>query len=230
LPNGIRAGYLLSLPDIETGGMTLANLNIDAALQIPFDQRAATVSLDVGSAELPVTLAIGIYGGTCYFGMALAGDRLVSIDANFAYGLIGDFSLVAIEGTGRITLGVGYHQSGAGMMLEGTFFAGGQASVFDIITIEAALSVSLGYAGQGASSGVAGSGDFSVTVGFWPAEFSLSFPVGYAQSNSSSRGALDVASPKVPVGDQTYQPVDVFTSDNSWRAIRKFFAPATLAG
>jgi hypothetical protein len=161
--------------------------------------------------------------------MSLAGDRLVSVDTSFEYGLYGDFNLLdVVKGSGRITIGIHYNQSGTSVLLEGFFFAGGRASVIGIITIDAHLYVGLGYAAQKSQGGVAGHGDFSVTVGFWPAEWSFSYSVDYGQSGEQKTNAERIAGSPPNKNDKYTHDQDVFTDEDTWKWVKAKFAPETL--
>jgi hypothetical protein len=179
---GIRAGYRFQIPLIQAGGMAIQNFGFEAAIEIPFDDRAAEISIALASAEAPVLLSIGIYGGGAYFDLTFCGDRLVAIDAMFVAGLVGAFDVAGVlHGDGRVTVGILYRQAGDKATLGGIFYCGGHATVLSIVSIAADLSVTIVQAGDGAT----GTGNFSVRVGVGIFSWSLSYTVTHSQSNGA---------------------------------------------
>lgn len=219
-PNGIKAGYRLSPGTIPLGAMILENLVIDAGIEIPFDDRAAVTSLTVSTRQSPALLFIPPYGGAMFFGMMMAGDRLVSIEASFEAGLVSAFNLGPVKGDGRITMGFYYKQSGSEVILSGFFFAGGAARILGVVSITVSLRISLIHAG----SNVTGHGEFSVEVGCSPFEWTLDYSIDYAVS----RGARNAAALQEPdrIDPITKQaPMDdLFLHDATWRAFRSAYA------
>lgn len=186
-PNSIRAGYRIQFPNIETGGMAIQNFGFEAAIEIPFDDRAAEISIAMATPDAPVLLSIGIYGGGAYFGLTFSGDRVVAIAASFEAGLVGAFDILdVIEGSGRVTIGIVYRQSADIAVCGGTFYCGGHATVLSIVSIAADLSVSIVQSGSSAT----GTGHFSVRVGVGIFSWSLHYDVTHSQGSGSSGATL----------------------------------------
>jgi hypothetical protein len=163
--------------------MIIQDLVIDAGLEVPFDNRAAETTFAVSSRKCPALLFIAPYGGAMYFSVKMAGDRLVSVEASFEAGLVSAFDLSAVKGSGRVTLGIYYRQTGASMHLEGFFFAGGAARILDIVSIT--VSLRIGLVSQG--SDTYGYGDFSVEVGCSPFSWTLDYRVERTLSGGGTR-------------------------------------------
>lgn len=223
VPNGMRAGYRINPGTIPLAGMIIQNMVIDAGIEIPFDDRAAVTTFSVSSRGSPALLFIAPYGGTMFFGVEMAGDRLVSIEAEFAAGLVAAFDLGAVKGDGRVTLGFYFKQSSSGPLLSGFFFAGGSGNVLGIISISVALRIALVYE----NSRVTGHGEFSVEIGCSPFEWSLNYSVDYAVSNAATnRRLLGPGTAQVPekhiYGKQ--EPLSLFLHEPTWRKFQAAYA------
>lgn len=183
-PSGIKAGYAFRPNQIIIGGMFIQNLVIDAGIEIPFDDRAAVTTFAVSSRQSPALLFISPYGGSMFFSLMMAGDRLVSIEAEFSAGLVSAFECGVVVGTGRCALGISLIQSIDGITLGGFFYIGGAATVAELIGIAASLRISLVYN----NNNVTGHGEFSVEIGCGIFSWTYDYSIGY-QVNRISRSA-----------------------------------------
>lgn len=229
VPNGMRAGYRINPGTVPLAGMIIQNLVIDAGIEIPFDDRAAITTFSVSTRASPALLFIAPYGGTMFFGLEMAGDRLVSIEAEFAAGLVAAFDLGAVKGDGRVTLGFYFKQSISGPLLSGFFFAGGSGNVLGIVSISVALRIALVYE----NSQVTGHGEFSVEIGCSPFEWSLNYSVDYAVSNAATKrrllGADTVQGPKKHIY-QAQIPLSLFLHEPTWRKFQAAYAKSGEVG
>lgn len=227
VPAGLRAGYMLRPGTIPVGGMIIQDLVLDTAVEIPFDDRAALTSFAVSKRDSPALLFIPPYGGTMFFYIAMAGDRLVGVHASFAAGLVSAFDLGAVEGSGMVTLGLEYRQVAEGMTLEGFFYAGGHGTILGLVSMGVSLRIGMRHGG----SGVTGYGEFSVEMGHKPFEWTLSYSVSKDVSSHSPHVLGSDAS--VQRASRSRQPVDnldtpsmssLFLERHSWHRFRDSFA------
>jgi hypothetical protein len=234
VPNGIRAGYRMSFPITQVGPFTVQNFNFEVAIQIPFDDRAAIISVAMASADAPCLISFGVYGGGAFFAMQMAGTKLISIEASFEYGLVGGFSFPAVEGTGRVVIGIYFHLEANAAVLRGYFYAGGHATVLDFVTISADLRLSLTYSSSGT---VDGEGRFHVQIGAGPFSWTLSYSVNYSTGKSAAIAEAGYATPAGVLSDSkrgsdtcVTQPQDQHVHDVSlldaenWTRYRDAFA------
>ena len=229
--SGIRAGFRFEPGTFAIGPMIVQNLVIDAGIEIPFDDRAAVTTFALSSRQSPALLFIPPYGGACYLSLMVAGDRLISAEASFEAGIVSGFNLAGVvEGSGRITVGVFYRQEQSGVVLEGFFFAGGNAVVLGIASMSVALRIGLRYKGEG----VNGYGEFSTTLGSWPVEWTLHYGVGYDVAKSV-HGVREIptsnilaktseASEQRLVSNFSHPGVNIFFDDALWQKFRSAFA------
>ncbi|MGJ7567703.1 hypothetical protein ACSFBM_27885 [Variovorax sp. GB1R11] len=222
VPNGIRAGFGFQKDIIQVGGMTIQNFDFEVAMLLPFDDRAAEVSCAVARRYKPMLISIGPYGGGGFFEMVMAMDRLVSISASFEFGLVGAFKLAMIEGTGRITVGLYYRQSGEGSTLEGFFYAGGEATVLGIVSISAELVVRLVYENGSAR----GDGRFGVRVGCGPFGWTLNYSVSHSQGGGGGGAKLTrtlaASAGEAPRGEAYDDDASLMDAD-IWRQYQEAF-------
>ncbi|MBI5898999.1 MAG: hypothetical protein HZB40_07225 [Rhodocyclales bacterium] len=217
LPSGAKAGYALNPGVIALPPMIVQNLVLDGGIEIPFDNRAAVTSFLVSTRQDPALLFIAPYGGAMFFGLQMAGDRLVGIEASFEAGLVSAFNLGAVEGTGRVTIGFYYRQVGSEILLDGFFFAGGQGTVLGLVSITVSLRIGVSYQG----SGVKGHGEFSVAMGCSPFTWTLNYSV----ERNISMGVAMPAAAAYPVSNlETQTASQLFLNESAWREFSSQFA------
>lgn len=222
LPNSVKAGYALNPGVIPLPPMILQNLVLDCGIEIPFDNRAAVTSFLVSCRQNPAVLFIPPYGGAMSFSLQMAGDRLVDIEASFEVGLVSAFDLRAVVGTGRVTIGFYYRQVGTGILLDGFFFAGGQGTVLNLVSITVCLRIGISHEG----SGIKGHGEFSVEMGCSPFTWSLKYSVEQNISNrvTANRVDMTLAASAYPVSNlQTDAVSELFLNKTAWMEFNSQF-------
>ncbi|SDA09834.1 hypothetical protein SAMN05216315_101124 [Nitrosospira sp. Nsp18] len=215
--SGVRAGYRVTQKYYPTANMVLENFVLDAYINLPFDGGATTFGFAISSREHPCELTVMPYGGRAHFVIETAGDRLVRMDASFAYGLCGVFKLVAVKGTGKVMVGVIISQSANVLALTGFFIVLGSATVLGIVSISVSLTLSLEYQ----SSSVVGHGEFSVKVGCWPVEWTLNYSVDYAQKGAQ------MSTNQILINEPSQEPVEplksLFLDPKMWDKFDHYF-------
>jgi hypothetical protein len=224
LPGGIKAGYAIRPGTLPLPPMIIQDLVIDAGIEIPFDDRAATTTFAVSSRQKPALLFVAPYGGTMFFGLNMAGDRLVNVEACLDAGLVAGFDWGAVVGTGRVTLGIYFRQAGSGILLDGFFFAGGEGTVLDIVSLP--LSLRIGTSWQ--DGAVKGYGEFSTEMGRSPFTWTLTYRVERAVNKAvAAATAKDERSNanQLPVKNlETHGKDDLFLDPQTWREFKTAFA------
>lgn len=225
LPNGVKAGYRMSGTDIPIGPLLVLNFSFEAAVELPFDDRAAIFSVAVGSKDDPCLVSVPPYGGGMFFEMQMAGSRLVALSAAVEYGLMGAFDSGVVKGVGRVVVGIYIMQNAQGGLLQGYFYAGGYARILGIISVTVDLRISLTYSTTGR---VDGAGRFSVSIGVGPFSWTLTYTVEYQSKKASAIQANDVGALAQPastpdVQDDGPTPVDL-RNGQRWKDYRAAFA------
>ncbi|VVE73323.1 hypothetical protein PCA31118_04500 [Pandoraea captiosa] len=227
MPSGVRAGYRMSGANIPLGPILVINYSFEAAVELPFDDRAAIFSVAVGSKANPCLVSVPPYGGGMFFAMHMAGTRLVSLEAAIEYGLVGGFKRGVVEGMGRVVIGLYITKNADGGLLEGYFYAGGHATIAHFISISVDLRIQVRYSSKGR---VDGSGRFSVSIGAGPFSWTFRYSVEY-HANTKAAGVLATTSgcehrdaPPTPPGTpDDLQPVNLLDG-NLWAQYRDAFA------
>lgn len=216
--NGIRAGYRLSFPITQLGPFTVQNFGFEVAIEIPFDDRAALISIALATADAPCLISFGVYGGGAYFAMSMAGTKLVSIEAAFEYGLVGAFSFPMVEGTGRVVVGLYFGIEASVAILRGYFYAGGHATVLDFVSISADLRLSLTYDSK---NGASGEGHFHVEIGAGPFSWTLSYTVTHAAKKAALE--VDAVTQRLVATSSDVTGADLL-DEKKWEDYRAVFA------
>ncbi|WP_250510340.1 apolipoprotein A1/A4/E family protein [Caballeronia sp. GACF4] len=232
VPNGIRAGYRLAFPLTPVGPFIVQNFSFEVGILIPFDDRAALINVAMATESAPCLISFGIYGGGAFFSMLVAGTKLVSIEAAFEYGLVGGFSFPAVQGTGRVVVGLYFGLEGGATRLRGYFYAGGHATVLGFVSISADLRLSITYeTGKGAH----GEGQFHVEIGAGPFSWTLTYTVEHSAQNAlfltgatqmrlaDARSGGPPQSSESILSNQHLCGTDLLNDDN-WFAYRAAFA------
>ncbi|TKB20442.1 MAG: hypothetical protein E5V75_05080 [Mesorhizobium sp.] len=177
---GIVAGYGINLGTIQLGGIAFSNILLNAAAELPFDGDAAMFRFALGRTLAPFLISVPPYGGGGYVAIFADAQGFRGVEASLEFGGVADFSTGPLVAKGRITAGFFIRSMkmpvpGGGMRtvtdIYGTFFAGGEASIW-IFSFYASLYVRLGMKGGGAMEGVA-TFTFSFSMGIVDYDFSV---------------------------------------------------------
>src|SRR5262249_49651651 len=79
--SGIKASFTLGLPNIGVGILSLENINLSAALNIPFIGDPLTFKFAFSSRESPFNLTVSLLGGGGYFGLELTPKGVRMLEA-----------------------------------------------------------------------------------------------------------------------------------------------------
>ncbi|MER8492529.1 hypothetical protein NKH53_30520 [Mesorhizobium australicum] len=177
---GIVAGYGINLGTIQLGGIAFSNILLNAAAELPFDGDAAMFRFALGRTLSPFLISVPPYGGGGYVAIFADAQGFRGVEASLEFGGVADFSTGPLVAKGRITAGFFIRSmklpvAGGGMRtvtdIYGTFFAGGEASIW-IFSFYASLYVRLGMKDGGAMEGVA-TFTFSFSMGIVDYDFSV---------------------------------------------------------
>jgi hypothetical protein len=178
---GIEVGYRFNKDVLQLAALTLQNVSLSVAVVLPFDNSPARFRLEVGSRQKPVLASVGIYGGGFFVAMQMRADTMELLEASMEYGLVTgvDFGGV-VTGTAKITAGI-YIALGARDEITGFFNASGALTVAHLITVGAALVVSLRKKGPAMEGDAEYTFEFSLGI----IDYSYSVNVQYMKGGSS---------------------------------------------
>ncbi|MEE4189430.1 MAG: hypothetical protein V2I76_13415 [Roseobacter sp.] len=168
---GIEAGYGMTIPAINLGGVTFMNVGLAAFARLPFDKNKAQLGASLSSRKSPFVILAGIWGGGGHFTLTSDGRRITTFDASFVYGGGGAAAYGPLVLQARASIGVFCRKVGSFTEISGDFFAGGSGKIA-IFAVSATLTVTLGMDSTGAMVGSAVF-RFSFSVGFAKIRYSI---------------------------------------------------------
>ncbi|MFO1116548.1 MAG: hypothetical protein U1E28_12745 [Beijerinckiaceae bacterium] len=182
---GIEAGYSLDLGIISIGTVSFVNVSINAACVLPFNNARATFVASIGREDRPVLLSIAPYTGGGFLALYADSQKLLGFAASFEFGGGGAFKYGPLSGQGRICTGIYLRKVGDDCLIEGFFYAGGEAHVA-CFAISATLVVRIGHRSGGSMQGSA-IFTFSFSVGFAKLRYQVGVQKSMGQGFSGAR-------------------------------------------
>ena len=86
LPTGVKAGFSISVPNIEVGVCMISNISLGAYVMLPFTGAPLTMGFNFCTRENPFLLTISAFGGGGYFLIITTLDGIQSLEAAFEFG------------------------------------------------------------------------------------------------------------------------------------------------
>jgi len=144
-PSGVNAGVSLAIPSVQLGVLSIANMKLSMALNLPFSGDPVRLRFAFCERENPFTITVSMFGGGGFFAVGLGLDGIELMEASFEFG--GNFSMDigVASGGAHIMVGIYYKMEGEDASLTGYLRLGGHLSVLGIITISAEFNMSLTY-------------------------------------------------------------------------------------
>lgn len=95
---GVKAGFNLSVPDVEVGVLMISNITLGAYVNLPFNGDELTLGFNFCRRENPFMLTVSCFGGGGYFMMVTTLKGLKSIEAAFEFGAAVSLNLGVASG------------------------------------------------------------------------------------------------------------------------------------
>lgn len=189
----IEAGFRLFVESL-TLGITFTNIDIRAALMLPFDNQAATLSASFGQLEKPVMISAGIYGGSCFLGFEATAKGIVRFEASFEFGGVAALGYGPLSGVAYVTTGAYIRKEEKQGAEFSALFSAGFSAHIAFFSISASFVLRLGKsAGSSSISGIAIL-TFTFKVGFASYGYSVSvhrgMSAGFGGGGSSAAELL----------------------------------------
>ncbi|MHB8268868.1 hypothetical protein [Bradyrhizobium sp.] len=189
---GIEAGYSLDIGIVSIGTLSFANVSLNAACRLPFDNRQAIFSVSIGRRDKPFLISALPYTGGGFLGLLANSKKIIGFEASFEFGGGGAFKFGLLEGQGRICLGIYVNQvddpgGEQGTTIEGFFYAGGEAHV-SCFSVSATLVVRIAQQAGGSMHGSAVF-TFSFSLGFTDITFKIGVEKNEGKGFSGSGSA-----------------------------------------
>jgi gas vesicle protein len=145
---GVKAGFNISVPDVEVGVFSLTNMTLGAYVDLPFTGGELTMGFNFCSRENPFLLTVSGFGGGGYFLMITTLKGLKSVEAAFEFGASASLSLGVASGGVTIMGGFyfKYEVAASGdeeLNLTGYIRINGRMSVLGLISVSIEFYLSL---------------------------------------------------------------------------------------
>jgi hypothetical protein len=242
---GIEAGYSLDLGTIMIGSLSFANVSLNAACRLPFDNRQAIFTTSIGRRDKPFLISCLPYTGGGFLGLLATSKRIIGFEASFEFGGGGAFKLGIIEGQGRISCGFYVSQVESpdeggeqGALVDGFFYAGGEAHV-TCFCVSSTFVVRVSQQPGGSMQGSA-EFTFSFSLGITDIEFRIGVAKSEGKGFSGSSSALPLGPTRYAAAatsdaaaasasdesDQNGATIEALTVSQvaDWRRYRSYFA------
>lgn len=188
---GVEAGYGIDLASIGVGASSFFNVILNVSVELPFDDREAMFKVALGRRESPFSISVVPFCGSGFFSVFADARGIRGFEASFEFGGGGSLQFGPLKAQCRIQVGVYTRVLKAGnhtlTTIEGTFFAGGSASIW-IFSFSTSLIVRLGQQPGGSMQGMAVY-SFSFSLGF--AKYRYSVAAQHTEKQLGSRGASE---------------------------------------
>lgn len=188
---GVEAGYGIDLASIGVGASSFFNVILNVSVELPFDDREAMFKVALGRRESPFSISVVPFCGSGFFSVFADARGIRGFEASFEFGGGGSLQFGPLKAQCRIQVGVYTRVLKAGnhtlTTIEGTFFAGGSASIW-IFSFSTSLIVRLGQQPGGSMQGMAVY-SFSFSLGF--AKYRYSVAAQHTEKKLGSRGTSD---------------------------------------
>ncbi|MGH9141932.1 MAG: hypothetical protein ACRD2I_12435 [Vicinamibacterales bacterium] len=144
-PQGIDAGFSLSLPNVAIGVFSLTNLSLGAGFTVPFIGQPLSVRFNFCTREQPFNLTVTLFGGGGFFGITLDPHGIQILEASFEFGASISIDLGVASGGVHVMAGVYFRMENSACSLTGYFRLGGNVSVLGLISASLELYLELRY-------------------------------------------------------------------------------------
>ncbi|PES11095.1 hypothetical protein [Bacillus cereus] len=170
---GITAGFTLGIPAFGVGIFNLQNINLSAALSLPFVDQPVGVKFAISERHKPFNVSVSGFAGGGFFSLALSAKGIEAIEASIEFG--GNISLNLGVATGGVYVmaGIYYGMIGKEVNLTGYLRCGGNLSVLGLVSVTVEFYLGLTYRKK-ENNHVEVWGQATLTVGVKVAFFSKS--------------------------------------------------------
>lgn len=146
-PQGITAGYSLTVPAVSVGVVSIANIALGARLTLPFTGEPMRLRFNLSERQSPFTVSVAPFGGGGFFALAVGMDGVETLEASLEFG-----GCVAIDlgvASGGISLMAGIYLkievTSNHSQLTGYVRANGALEVIGLITVSIEFYLGLDY-------------------------------------------------------------------------------------
>jgi hypothetical protein len=85
-PTGVTAGFSISIPSIEVGICSIANISLGASVTLPFTGDPLLLAFNFCTRENPFLLTVSCFGGGGFFRLVTSLKQIETVEAAFEFG------------------------------------------------------------------------------------------------------------------------------------------------
>jgi hypothetical protein len=199
-PDGVRISLPpLVLPPLTLGALDITDIRIISSATLPFGKKPPQFSFAFSSPDQPFIVAVGIFGGGGYVSITLDTMGIQAFSAMFQFGGYRALELGVVRGRLFLFGGIIFSSErltdgnpGSRLTIVAFIHAGGEASVFGIVTVGVDFYMSLTYQTGSGSSDLYGDVrlTYSVRIGFFSRSASVHYTHVLKGSHASQRVSL----------------------------------------
>jgi hypothetical protein len=152
---GVQLGYSLELPELAVGVLTIQNVALGAALNLPFTGDPVRFRFAFCERERPFGLLVYVFGGGGFFAIALGADGVEQIEASLEFGAAIEIDIGVASGGVHVMAGIyfSWQEPQNRAWLEGYVRMGGEFDVLGLVSLSLEFVMSLAYASGNGSNG-----------------------------------------------------------------------------
>lgn len=132
---GVTAGFTLGVPSFGVGIFSIQNINLSAALSLPFVDQPAGVKFSVSERQKPFNVSVMGFAGGGFFSLGLSAKGIESIEASIEFGGNISINLGVASGGVYIMAGIYFGMVGEEVKLTGYLRCGGNVSVLGLVSV-----------------------------------------------------------------------------------------------
>lgn len=132
---GVTAGFTLGVPSFGVGIFSIQNINLSAALSLPFVDQPAGVKFSVSERQKPFNVSVMGFSGGGFFSLGLSAKGIESIEASIEFGGNISINLGVASGGVYIMAGIYFGMVGEEVKLTGYLRCGGNVSVLGLVSV-----------------------------------------------------------------------------------------------
>ena len=216
-PDGVTAGFDLTLPNVSVGVFSLENISLGADARVPFLGDALTVGFHFCSKDAPFRLTVMCIGGGGWLGLRASPKGLVLLELGLEACACLSVDLGVASGSVSIAVGVYLRLEADKGLLTAYFRIRGEVDVLGLISASITLELSLTYHFETGKL----IGRASLTVEVEVLFFSASVEIAVERKLAGSKGDPTMSE---------VMPPDPATGDNAdWALYCGAFAPLPAA-
>ena len=206
-PDGIRAGYAVSIPDVAAGAFVLQNVEGSVVVEIPFTGRPVSVTLAFARPDNPFRLAVLAFGGGGYAVVQIAGGTVTRLDVSLDFGavLAVDFRVASAEV--HVIGGLSITGDADGFLLVAFLRMGGSLHLLGVVSVSVEVKLLLAYDDEHGANRLVGRARLVVEVDLLFFSKSLELDTGEWVIAGGSGPAAPGVGRAVPAMAHTDRPV-----------------------